>query len=103
MATSRRPDLPGANGKRGRGAILRNQTGVGADSCQMAKTAPKKATICSVVDQRIMQAIEERRAPLTLSRSAYLGLILQKWLADGCPAVSSADSAILELRRNFSK
>lgn len=67
----------------------------------MAKTSLKKATICSVVDQRILDAIEQRRAPLTLSRSAYLSLILQKWLTDGCPAVSSADGAILELQRNF--
>lgn len=67
----------------------------------MGKIGKGKATICAVVDQKLLDAIEERRDALTLSRSAYAGLILQKWEKDGYPPVSSADFAVRELSKRL--
>ena len=66
----------------------------------MNKSGEGSATVCSVVTQEILDAVEQRRAALTLSRSAYVGLILKKWKSDGYPPVSAADAAMQELKRS---
>ena len=43
-------------------------------------------------------AIDARRAGQTMTRSKYVGLIVSKWFADGCPAVNEADRAIKVMR-----
>lgn len=69
----------------------------------MGKIGKGKATVCAVIDQKLLDAIEQRRTALTLSRSAYTGLILQKWEKDGFPAVSSADYAVHEMNKRLQR
>ena len=65
----------------------------------MKNAGEGSATVCSVISQGILDVVEERRAALTLSRSAYVGLILKRWKTDGFPPVSAADAAMQELKR----
>lgn len=46
----------------------------------------------------VVEEIERRCETLHLSKSAFAALILEKWLAEGAPAVSPADDALLKLR-----
>jgi len=57
----------------------------------MGNVAAGNVQISAVVRQEGVTAIDERRGKLSLSRSKYLSLIIEKWISDGCPAVSKAD------------
>lgn len=56
----------------------------------MAKTANAK-TIGAHVPNEIAALLKERAEAINTSESRYLRMILEKWVADGCPAVCPMD------------
>ena len=46
----------------------------------------------------VVSAVDSRREGQTMTRSKYVGLIVSKWFADGCPPVNEADRAIKVMR-----
>ena len=53
-----------------------------------------KKSIGTAIAVNIHDLIEERAISIGISKSKYVGLILDKWVEDGSPPISSADRAI---------
>ena len=65
----------------------------------MGKNKKGRGTLSAVVNQPIISLIDRRRERITLSRSAYVTLIIQQWINSGCPPVSRAEEAIEVLEK----
>jgi hypothetical protein len=65
----------------------------------VGKNGKGRVTLAAVVDESLAKVIDARRGGMTLSRSAYVGLILENWKALGYPPVNSADVALLKIAK----
>lgn len=68
----------------------------------MGKIAKGNAVASGVTSQSLLGVIDDRAKSLSMTRSRYVGLIFAWWEAQGCPAVSPADEAVLILKRGKS-
>ena len=57
----------------------------------MGKIAPGRRQVGIVIDERLASVIDKRAKGLGLAPSRFTALIVQKWEAEGCPAVSEPD------------
>jgi hypothetical protein len=64
----------------------------------VGKIASSNHSVSSILPVEIVAEIDSRRSGQSMTRSKYLGLIVAKWFADGCPAVNEADRAIKVMR-----
>lgn len=49
------------------------------------------STLSAHCRNEIIDMVNARATAIGLKRSAYVNLILEKWMADGCPPVSTPD------------
>lgn len=56
-------------------------------------------TIAAHVKNELADAIDARAAELGVKRGRYIAMILEKWVEEGCPPVSPADSAMQEVKK----
>ena len=64
----------------------------------VGKVSSSNRVVAAVVRAEIVSAVDSRRLGQSMTRSKYLGLIVAKWFADGCPPVNEADRAIKVMR-----
>jgi streptomycin 6-kinase len=57
------------------------------------------AHVSAIVPKQLGAILTERAVALSLSRSRFTALVLEWWEAQGCPAVTPADDAMMILRR----
>jgi hypothetical protein len=64
----------------------------------VGKISSSNRQVGVVLPVEVVSAIDSRRDGQTMTRSKYVGLIVAKWYADGCPPVNEADRAIKVMR-----
>jgi len=65
----------------------------------VGKLGQGTAQVNAVVSTALQSIIDDRADALSMTRSKFAGLIFAWWEAQGCPAVSPADEAVLILKR----
>lgn len=59
---------------------------------------PKKTLLAGDVGNEIAETVLERADELNRSKSSYVGAIIEKWYAEGCPPVDDVDRAFQEFK-----
>lgn len=75
--------------------------GIGSDDSVGSISACKRQ-VNAVVPLDLVNIIDERADALTMTRGKFAALIFAWWEAQGCPAVTTADEAVLILKRGRS-
>jgi len=57
----------------------------------MGRIGKNKTLISISIPQAWRDEIDSRAAALSLTRAAYATMILERWWAEGCPAISEPD------------
>lgn len=64
----------------------------------VGKISTSNHSVSTILPVEIVSLIDSRRDGQSMTRSKYVGLIVAKWYADGCPPVNEADRAIKVMR-----
>jgi hypothetical protein len=63
----------------------------------VGKISSSNRQVGVVIPADTVAVIDARREGQTMTRSKYVGLIVARWYAEGCPPVNEADKAVKTL------